>query len=83
MEISVLDFGADPLGKKDSTKAFQNAIYESSKWNLWNGGENPVDSGILVNVIDRSGFQIEAFSQDLNWSHNGSDSDIVNYQVVE
>lgn len=60
-------------------------------WITWNGGEQPVPDGTLVDVVMRGFGEItRCFADDLDWTHpNNSkldpagDGDIIKYRITK
>ncbi len=57
----------------------------SEKWIAWNGGECPVSGQLNIEIMFRDGDTAEPIIEDepLEWDHEGEDSDIIAYRVIE
>ena len=54
----------------------------SDMWIEWSGGECPVDSGIQIDVVYRSGGKSHCIDcESVRWSHKGAMGDIIAYRL--
>lgn len=52
-------------------------------WVEWCGGDQPVEDCTKVEIRTRNGDEWEGYANIWQWSHNGSEYDIVAYRVVK
>jgi hypothetical protein len=57
---------------------------EDEGWIEWNGGDRPVERGMRVDARLRGGDTMKRrAASGLDWSHWGSEGDIIAYRVVK
>lgn len=64
----------------------ERTTFPSSGWFEWNGGAQPVDDHVLVEVKLRDGTVYDDTGSELAWSHDrvriGMGTDIISYRIV-
>ena len=72
------------LAAREAADAAEHAaMQDADGWIEWKGGEQPVSLETLVNIKTRCGAVAQMLAWECDWRHNGDNTDIIAYRVVQ